>query len=386
MGMRSKVLVVDDEPRNQKIIGEILEDQVDLHFCATGEEALAAAQSLIPDLILLDIMMPGISGLEVCKQLKSMDSLKFCKVILVSGKALIEERLEGYAYGADDYLTKPFVPEELLAKVKVFLRLTRLETSLEEIAQARSQQLLDVEGKLIGASRLSALGEMAGGIAHEINTPLANIALLADQINQIADDPQVNCEELKILSANIENTVARIGKIIQGLRFFSRDGSKDHKDGVSIKKLLDDTLTLCSEKLKHNQIELRLKDLSEVQVHCRGVQISQILLNLLSNACDAVSCYPEKWIEISLVQSPQFLELVVTDSGNGISENVRAKLFQPFFTTKGVGKGTGLGLSISKGIAEAHGGTLTFDQNCRNTRFILKLPRKVGGSKNEAVA
>ena len=113
-------------------------------------------------------------------------------------------------------------------------------------------------------------------------------------------------------------------------------------------------------------------------MQCRATQISQVLLNLLNNACDAIRDLPEKWIRIGYEESVAGFELSVTDSGTGIDRAILDKLFQPFFTTKGVNVGTGLGLSISKGIAESHGGSLEYDSSCPNTRFILSLPRQAG--------
>ncbi|MGE0528434.1 MAG: response regulator, partial [Bdellovibrionales bacterium] len=124
---KQKVLIVDDEPRNQRILSEILSSHADCLFASSGEEALHIMKELTPDLLLLDIMMPGMDGYSVCRQLRSDSRFESTKVILLSGKAMVEERLKGYEHGADDYITKPFVPEELLAKAKVYLRLTRLE-------------------------------------------------------------------------------------------------------------------------------------------------------------------------------------------------------------------------------------------------------------------
>ncbi|MGZ5278609.1 MAG: response regulator, partial [Pseudobdellovibrionaceae bacterium] len=136
MAVKQKVLIVDDEPRNQRIITETLDGLFDLHIASSGEAALTSAQQVPPDLILLDIMMPHMDGYEVCSRIRNNPDFKFTKIILVSGKALVDERLKGYAAGADDYMTKPFVPEELLAKTKVFLRLTEAEKELHEINQS----------------------------------------------------------------------------------------------------------------------------------------------------------------------------------------------------------------------------------------------------------
>lgn len=387
MSKQHRVLIVDDEPRNQRIITETLFDgSMDLKCASTGEEALAVLEEFMPDLVLLDIMMPGIDGYEVCKKIRSNPKMSMTKVVLVSGKAMIEERLKGYEVGADDYMTKPFVPEELLAKAKVFSRLSRVEkellelnTNLDDQVKRRTQQLFDTEAKLVNSAKYSALGEMASGIAHEINTPLGTINLVADQISEMIMEDPVDRKAIAQMSQTISNTVKRCGKIIQGLRTFSRDGNLDKPEQVSVKQIVDNTLILCGEKLKHGGMELRVDVPSEeIIVSCRPVQVSQILLNLVNNSCDAINRLTDRWIQISVKKAAREgrpgIDFSVTDSGSGISGQIQNKIFEPFFSTKETGKGTGLGLSISKGIAEAHKGHLALDPSSKNTRFVLWLP------------
>ena len=381
---KQKVLIVDDEPRNQRIIAETLEGIVDMKLASSGEEALTIAETYMPDLLLLDIMMPGIDGYEACRKIKGNPKFNLTKVILVSGKAMIEERLKGYDCGADDYMTKPFVAEELLAKSKVFLRLTQAEKqflelnhSLDEKVKERTKQLVDAEAKLVNSEKMKALGEMAGGIAREINTPLGTITLLTEQLQDLVNGEPLDKKSAADALQLIDNTVKRISTIVQGLRTFSRDGSQDRPDVIQVAQIIESTLVLCKEKLKMNDIQIKLEAISnELSVLCRPVQISQVLVNLINNAFDAIVKQEDKWIQIAAKKEGDMVEISVTDSGNGIPENVQKKLFQPFFTTKEIGKGTGLGLSISKGIVEAHNGTLDIDNNCKNTRFLLRIPTK----------
>lgn len=390
MSEMQRVLIVDDEPRNQRIIAEILDGLVEYKNASSGEEAFSVLDSYIPDLILLDIMMPGIDGYEVCKKIRSDGRFKLAKIILVSGKAMLEERLKGYEVGADDYMTKPFVPEELLAKAKVFLRLTLVEKnifelnhSLEEKVQERTRQLVEAEAKLVSSGKMAALGEMAGGIAHEINTPLGTIGMVGDQIQDLVSEDPIDRNLIIEMSQTIGKTVKKISTIINGLRTFSRDGSQDRFDLTPVKEIIENTLTLCTEKIKHAAIKVELSEIpDDLKIYCRSVQISQVILNLIGNACDAVAPLNEKWIRLSTSVSPEGVQICVTDSGHGIAENVRSKLFQPFFTTKEIGKGTGLGLSISKGIVDSHGGTLSIDPNCKNTRFTLTIPTSAAGLRS----
>jgi C4-dicarboxylate-specific signal transduction histidine kinase len=378
---KQKVLIVDDEPRNQRIIAETLEDLFELQSASSGEEALECLKNNPADLVLLDIMMPGLNGYEVCAKIRADPALQYTKVILVSGKAMVDERLKGYEMGANDYMTKPFIAEELLAKAKVFLQLTKIESELSEMnksldlkVQEKAQLLIEAEMKLMNSAKMSALGEMAGGVAHEINTPLATILLIADQQLERTPEDLMDFESTQGAFNTVVKAAQHISKIVQGLRFFSRDSSVDPFVNTDLAKVVDDTILLCAERFKTHGLQLEVEK-SSVLVSCRPVQIAQVLLNLLNNSFHAVQTQPEKWIRVSVKDKNETVEISVTDSGSGISPEARSKIFQPFFTTKGVGEGTGLGLSISKGIVESHKGTLTLEEKSPHTCFLLRIPK-----------
>jgi C4-dicarboxylate-specific signal transduction histidine kinase len=385
MAEKQKVLAVDDDQRNQRILQLSLPDVWDVKFASNGQEALTVAAKEIPDLILLDIMMPGIDGYEVCARVRAMPDLAHTKIILVSGKAMLEERIKGYEMGADDYITKPFIPEELAAKVQVFMRLNQAEKALSQLnatleaqVKERTAQLLEAEAKLISSAKMSALGEMAGGIAHEINTPLAAIGLMAGQICEIVDEDSKDLSAIKKMGTQIEDTVGRIGKIIYGLLAFSRGSRQERLEKRGLKSIVDDTLNMCAEKFKKHGIDLRVDPIPEkLTIECQSTQISQVILNLLNNAFDAVQTQKDdnRWIQIKFSDGPHNLEISVINSGEIIPPEVREKLFQPFFTTKEVGKGTGIGLSLSKGLMEANRGILKFNERSQNTCFTLQFPR-----------
>jgi len=271
--------------------------------------------------------------------------------------------------------------EEL--ELAVQKRTQELETSVEKLTttnrdlDASLKQLQETQSLLLQASKMSALGEMAGGIAHEVNTPLGTISLLVSQLQTLVRHGSLDQDELSELLKMIETTVTRIAKIIRGLRSFSRDGSHEPFKSTSIRKIVDDTLALCSEKMKNHGIEIKLSDIpADLAVECREVQISQVLLNLFNNAYDAIEKLPQKWIQIETKDQQDHVQIVVTDSGPGIPPEIQQKLFQPFFTTKEVGKGTGLGLSISRGILQAHKGKFFLGDNHQNTEFVIQLPKR----------
>ncbi|MDZ4677793.1 MAG: ATP-binding protein [Oligoflexia bacterium] len=234
-------------------------------------------------------------------------------------------------------------------------------------------------GRQIYSAKMATLGEMAGDIAHEINTPLAIIDILAGQINELLSKSEVKIPKVIENCVKIEKTVKRIAKIISGLKNFSREGLNDPAIKILLKELIEETMAFSKEKFTSTDIEISLNfDDESLDLECNPTQISQVLLNIFCNARDAIiSQQGQKWIHVSAKRtSDNQIEISVTDSGLGITKNLEAKIFSPFFTTKEVGKGTGLGLSISKGIIEAHHGTLFLDTSSKNTCFVIRLPRQ----------
>ncbi len=236
----------------------------------------------------------------------------------------------------------------------------------------RSQQV-----KLVQSAKLSSLGEMAAGIAHEINNPLAVISGSAQQVLRISQQSEVDKTKLHHAAERISKTSFRIAKIVQGLRTFAREGSNDPCEAIPFVQVVNDSLELCRSRFMQNGIDLRVNQISgDLIVECQAVQISQVLVNLLQNAFDAIKESENPWVSLDTQAQGDWLLITVTDSGHGISQEISEKIMQPFFTTKEVGKGTGLGLSISSSILANHGGSLEIDHNCPNTRFVIKLPFK----------
>lgn len=236
----------------------------------------------------------------------------------------------------------------------------------------------EIKAQLMQASKLTALGEMAGGVAHEINTPLSIISMRTEQLEECvresAYDEKVFAETLSV----IKKTTDRIAKIVSGLRFFARDGRRTKPQTVPVSRLVEDTLSLCRERFSNHGVQLELvteDSYPSLSMECREVEVSQVLLNLLNNAFDAVMDSKEKWVHFTVRDIGPHIEFSIIDSGAGISPHVQEKMMQPFFTTKSVGKGTGLGLSISRGIVESHDGKLFFDNTSKNTKFVVRLPK-----------
>jgi C4-dicarboxylate-specific signal transduction histidine kinase len=260
--------------------------------------------------------------------------------------------------------------------VERFQAQLRLETANRRLVRSR-QELMEQTARTQHASRLASLGEMAGGIAHEVNNPLAIIDLSFESFKITharlygAMDPKAAA----ILERG-QKAIRRISAIVKGLRNFSRAGDHDPMVDVTVGQIVEDTLGLCSEKMKAHSVELKIEGDLAQKLHCRPIEIAQVLINLINNAYDVVSHLEAaaRKITISARSEGGRIILAVSNPGPLISEPVAQKLFQPFFTTKAPGEGTGLGLSVSHAIARKHGGDLYLVAGAPLTTFVLELP------------
>jgi len=235
--------------------------------------------------------------------------------------------------------------------------------------------LEEQRAKLVENARLAALGIMAGGIAHEINNPLAVIEGCAERLEDHVNNLPTEDAFLKNYLRMISDNAGRIQKIIFGLRSLSRDASHDPFIKASLAGIMENTLELCRERFLNNHIsfDIELPDPSVV-IECRPAQVGQVIINLLNNAFDAVREVSEKKIRLVARGHDDQVEIAVQDNGSGIPQEVIDKLFIPFFTTKSEGRGVGLGLSISHAIVEAHHGAITVDSTSGQTQFAVHLP------------
>ncbi len=257
----------------------------------------------------------------------------------------------------------------------LFKERQEFERQLLETNSRLEVEVINRSKLLVNAAKMSALGEMAGGIAHEINNPLAIIHLKAEILKERASEGRLDQAKVADTAEHIKRTAERIGRIIKGLRTFSRDGEADPKQLTALQNIFEETLAFCREKFVNNGVIFKVAEVPpELTIDCRSTQISQVLLNLLNNAFDATEGVQERCVSIELKLNSNTLGLAITDNGSGVPEELKDKIFQPFFSTKEVGRGTGLGLSISKSIIEHHGGQLLLDSVPGRTTFLITLP------------
>lgn len=233
-----------------------------------------------------------------------------------------------------------------------------------------------MENAIISLEKMASLGEMSAVVAHEINNPLAIIQLCIDSLKKeiLREDYTAEFIVTKLDKMNI--SIGRIVKLVRGLKTFSRTSGLEEYSEINLKSFVEDVLSFSKCKCASEGIIFNTKTVPDISIECRPDQISQVMLNLLNNAFDAVSNLDEKWIDFSIEIDLENNEAVFLfkDSGKGIPDQIADKILNPFFTTKDIGKGTGLGLSISRAIIEEHEGVLYLENKDCNTLFVFKIP------------
>ncbi|WP_293129100.1 response regulator [Microcoleus sp. bin38.metabat.b11b12b14.051] len=412
------ILVVDDNPTNIQVLFDILSEiGYRVAIAKSGEAALQRLQSYHPDLILLDVMMPGIDGFETCERLKANAATSNIPVIFMTALSDSTDKVKGLSVGAVDYITKPIQQEEALARIRVHMKLRDAQKKVEQRTIELSRALNDLKKAqvhLVQSEKMSSLGQLVAGVAHEINNPVnfisANIQPAKEHIQDLMtflelyrecypqphpkiqawmEDVDVDYlqEDLPKLLNSMQLGSDRICQLVLSLRNFSRLDEAQVKP-VDIHEGIDSTLLILQHRLKaspdRRTIQV-IKDYGQLpMVECYPSQLNQVFMNLLSNAIDAleegirtIPKLPNPTIAIHTFSADtNWVTIAISDNGTGICDEVRSQLFDPFFTTKSVGKGTGLGLSISHQIVtERHRGKIDcYSQPGRGSEFVVQIP------------
>ncbi|HEY9644722.1 MAG TPA: response regulator [Chroococcidiopsis sp.] len=433
------ILIVEDNQNNIKVLYDLLRAEgFRVLVAKTGEAAIAQLQEFRPDLILLDVMMPGLNGFETCRQIKADDSTRDIPVIFMTALTEAGDRVTGLELGAVDYITKPFQHEEVLARIRLHLKIHRLTQELRtlnsELEQrvsdrtaelsAALQQLQNTQIQLVQSEKMSALGSLIAGVAHEINNPVnflqgnlkyaqnyiqdlfaliqvyqseyPNPTAIVRDATQAIDLPYLQ-EDLPKLLGSMAEGAKRLSAISNGLRVFSR-ADAEKKVTFDVHEGLDSTLLILKHRLKETDYRPEIHviktygDLPPLEGF--PGQLNQVFMNLLANAIDAIEDLNSKQAALGIVNDHYNLIHVETalsadktdalvcirDNGIGLPDTIKEQIFDYLFTTKPVGKGTGLGLAIARQIVvEKHGGNLTVhSQPGKGAEFIISLPLHQG--------
>lgn len=231
------------------------------------------------------------------------------------------------------------------------------------------------EAKAQYSAKLASLGEMAAGIAHEVNNPLSIIQGSANIVRRLVTQDPIDVANVRLLTTKMIDTCDRISKTIKSLKALSRNAENDPKTIVSVNHVVSQSLDISDAKLKQSDIAVKWNpETPEYKVLARETELLQVLINLLGNSHDAIKNLPEKWIEIKLEKENNFVDIFVIDSGRGIPPEIQKKILEPFFTTKDVNQGTGLGLSISKTIIKGFDGDFGLVPEAPHTTFRIRIP------------
>lgn len=405
-----RILVVDDEAPVRKLFAQCLNERHSCETAANAQEALEWLQREPFAMVISDIQMPGLGGIELLRKINEL--YRDTAVIMVSGIDRTQRVIDAIRMGAYDYLLKPCDLDVLELCVerglerRTLLRNARrykedLENRNTELAR-RKAELERVQAQLVHSEKMASLGQLAAGIAHELNNPagfiFSNMAVLPGYVSRLAQIlstyegislPDSDAERVRVaknendydniladltsIAADSYNGAERIREIVQNLRLFSRLDEAEFKQ-VDLHEGIESTLRLLSRYYTSPYITLRRDYGNLPPINCYAGQLNQVWMNLLVNAAQAVGDVHGE-VQIKTWYDDEIVSASVSDTGKGIAPEHLKRIFDPFFTTKPIGEGTGLGLSISHGIVERHRGTLSVESALgRGTTFTVSLP------------
>ena len=431
------ILVIDDSPC---LLAAMLRKYGYTVVTEThSQNAHSAVLDHTPDLILLDINMPGADGYSVCTTLKASAQTRDIPVIFVSARNETVDKIRAFQVGAADYVSKQFQFSETLVRIETQLNQRRLQKRLiasEAQAREKSEQLSralaqiqETQSQLVHQAKMSSLGQLVAGVAHEINNPVnfvyGNLTYIAEYTEHLMEllglyqqafpEPTPEIEEkieevdLEFIEADLPRLVGsmrvgteRIQEIVRSLRNFSRLDESDLKS-VDVHQGLENTLVILQHRLKASGDRAEVKVVRSYSdlplLECYAGQLNQVFTNILANSIDALEEKRKRASDGALEDAPEItietkrvgldrICISIADNGEGMPESVRNRVFDPFFTTKDIGVGTGLGMSISYQIvSERHRGQLSCDSGLgQGTRFEIELPlraAKMGATTNE---
>ncbi|MBF2027651.1 MAG: response regulator [Oscillatoriales cyanobacterium C42_A2020_001] len=416
---QADILIVDDIPDNIRFLSNFLTDQAyQVRKAINGQMALRTVNAFPPDLILLDINLPDISGYDVCHQLKQHSATASIPIIFLSAGNEAIDKIKAFQAGAADYISKPFQLEEVLVRIQTQLKIQTLQEKLKDQNQQLKKTLEELkiaQTNLVQQEKMATLRKVVAGVTHEINNPLSfiacNIKPAQDYINQllvlieryqqqnIEPDPSISAylneidleflvSDLMNILTSMKNGAERIRTVVLALRIFTRLDESGIKQ-IDIHECIDNVLALLQYRLGDSNDRTKIQIKKEFGnlplITCHAEQLNQVIFNLLCNAIDAIdekissgnyaALVPEIAITTEFLE-PAMAEIRIRDNGVGIPEQNQVRIFEPFFTTKPAGQGIGLGLATNRRIIEElHGGTLTCHSVVgEGAEFKIQLP------------
>ena len=354
MHPRNKILAVDDDAIDIMTIEKLLGKRYELRTATTGQESLDIAADFRPDIILLDNMMPGLDGGEVCRQIRADKALRHTKIIMLSGKSMVSERIEAYEAGADDYVTKPFNEEELLAKIRVYLRLK----SAEEMDQFKTDVLTL--------------------LSHEARTPLNNIIAPAEML---MSEDEIDAEEKKLLIEMVHSAAERLHRFFENVMLLSslKSGKwQFNPEQANLCDVVNEAVCEVSTQAAERKVKIEERFDAGPTVCIDPAAIKRVITSILDNA---IRFSPsEASVDVCVFGDEEYLCVSVTDRGEGIDSNYLPYIFEELSDPDidHHSKGQGLSLAIARQIVLQHNGTISAESTKGSgTTFTVRLPIKV---------
>ncbi len=333
-----KILVVDDQPINVQLLKRKLEKEgIEILTAYTGQEALTVVARTKPDLILLDVMMPDMDGIEVCQRLQADETSRHIPIIFVTARTSKEGKIEGLGVGAVDYITKPIDLDETLARVQTQLRFVQI-----------NREMIDLQRRLVEARRAATIGAVTQGVAHNLNNLLGVVLGYLDLIKSHYDKP----EQVKKNAQSVENAVQRIVSIIRQLSSLVVK-SRLPLTRCKLNEVIESAVARYQSENQITQPVIIDNPLGEQAIDTHLEIFEDVIGKVLINAWEA---YDEKpaherpiWLRTALVEKSEgrMIEITIDDAGHGISEEIRDHMFEPFISSKHT-VGVGMGLTIAR--------------------------------------
>ncbi len=365
---RPKILAVDDQLDSLRLLQLRLQSAgMECFTCASGPAALSFLSERSVDVIILDVMMPGMDGFEVCRRLKANAALRDIPVIFLTARLDPADRIRGLEAGGHDYLSKPTDQQELLARTRAALRVKRLQDQLKQQIELQ-QRLNRLQEEMLGDHWDKTFGQLAASLAHEINNPLA-AALGGVQL--VALDTGLRDEAQQRLHA-VEQSLCRVGQKLRSLLLIAQTHRQPQT--IPLNRLVEDLTTLANYQAVAHKVNLVVQPGGGAEWHGSMTEVARAVLYVLNNAIEAVA--NQKGAQVTLaVESNAPASLRISDNGPGIPAEIRDHIFEPFFTTKAPPH-NGAGLYLARRIIQAAGGTVEFESPgaSASTEFVIRLP------------
>ncbi len=350
------IVIAEDEPRLAESIASLLCDEYTVVVALDGAAALALVKNHQPQLLITDVDMPGMNGIELARRFREATGDRLAPIIILSAVIDLGTRLAGLEAGAVDYIGKPFDPAELRARV------------------ASQFRMRDLALRLHRAEQLSALGILTSGLAHELRNPANGIVNAITPLMLLLPEELAGPEtDIGQLIDAMKSSAEQIGFLVRQLLGFRHNAELELKP-CDLPAVVQRAVKLATDALQ--AVDVRITMDVDRRVLCAQPLLVQVLTNLVENAGHAAG--RGGWVEIRGTMigeaSGRRIALEVSDSGPGVPLELRERVFEPFFTTKSPGKGTGLGLSVARAIIHRHGGTIEIRERDRRTSFVIELP------------